>query len=99
LIYSDEKFFQYVEGEYQAITILYDKIKLDPRHTDLALLSMGPIKAKSFANWSMGRKKVQPDELEVLWADGSTLAGTLTELTQHNEAVGKKIQDLLARFI
>jgi hypothetical protein len=99
LIYSDEKFFQYVEGEYRAITLLYDKIKLDPRHSDVALLSMGPIKVKGFANWSMGRKKIQPDELEVLLADGTTLASSLSDLAQHNEAVGQKIQDLLARFV
>jgi hypothetical protein len=99
LIYSDEKFFQYMEGEYRAIVTLYDKIKLDPRHTDVTLLSMGPIKVKGFTNWSMGRKRVQPGELEVLMADGTTIAGTLDELTEHNEAIGERIQGLLARFV
>ena len=59
LLYSDKKFIQLVEGESAVITGLYDKIKLDPRHGKVMMISYGPIKEKSFPSWHMGARKIE----------------------------------------
>ncbi|MCU0451472.1 MAG: BLUF domain-containing protein [Bernardetiaceae bacterium] len=97
LLYTEDKFFQYVEGNYQTLTALYDKIKLDPRHQQVGLISMGPIKAKSFPQWHMGRKHLASYQLEMLTNQGSQV-DVKTLLNNQDEKVGQKLQHLLATF-
>lgn len=58
LLYSDDKFVQYLEGEYKKIFELYDKIKEDNRHEKVRLITSGPVKEKTFPSWHMGAKKL-----------------------------------------
>lgn len=64
LLYSDKQFVQYLEGEYKEIFALYDKIKKDDRHKNVALISSGKIDKRSFPSWQMGNKKVDFDSIE-----------------------------------
>lgn len=58
LLYSDKKFLQCLEGEYDQIMNLYNTIKLDKRHKNVVLITVGPIKERSFPSWQMGSKKI-----------------------------------------
>lgn len=58
LLYSDKKFLQCLEGDYDEIMALYDKIKLDKRHKNVVLITVGMIKECFFPSWQMGSKKI-----------------------------------------
>jgi hypothetical protein len=64
LLFSDTKFIQCLEGEYDLIISLYDKIKLDKRHKNVVMLGLGPIKERYFPSWQMGSKKVSLKDVD-----------------------------------
>lgn len=53
LYYGDDRFFQYLEGEQDAVRALYDRIAEDDRHRNVVTLLEEPITTRSFTNWSM----------------------------------------------
>lgn len=53
LYYGDDQFFQYLEGEEEAVGRLYDRIARDERHRNVVILLEEPIKQRTFTNWSM----------------------------------------------
>ena len=67
LLYHNESFMQYLEGERAKVLDLYDRIAIDDRHTGVTLYFERAIDERNFANWSMGftnLEKVDPAELE-----------------------------------
>lgn len=66
LLYSSSHFIQYLEGELKLIYSLYDKIKADDRHSDIALIANKPIENRLFPSWQMGSKKFEEDEISFL---------------------------------
>lgn len=53
LYYGDGCFFQYLEGEEDAVSELYDRIARDDRHRNVTTLIQEPLPARTFTNWSM----------------------------------------------
>ena len=47
-------FLQQLEGDRTAVSLLYHRILLDPRHRDPAILDFSEIASRSFTQWSMG---------------------------------------------
>lgn len=58
LLYSKDKFLQVLEGENEHILALYDKIKTDPRHNRVLMLSLKPLKERFFPSWQMAGKEM-----------------------------------------
>lgn len=58
LLYSNSKFLQYLEGDYNKINELFDKIKKDPRHSNVVMLTSFAIQERSFPSWEMGAKQM-----------------------------------------
>ncbi len=61
LLYRSEIFIQLLEGEEDKVKALYDKIKQDPRHsnvTDIAVIEGG---SRIFTNWDMAYKEINDD--------------------------------------
>lgn len=56
LLYTDSRFVQYLEGDYDQIMGLYEKIKSDPRHSSVVLISVSTINERLFPSWQMGAK-------------------------------------------
>ena len=54
LLYLDKKFFQILEGDKEAVTSLYEKIRLDERHSKASIILEGDLSSRNFPNWSMG---------------------------------------------
>ena len=54
LIYDDHQFVQVLEGEDAMVRLVYDRIRLDPRHTDVRLLYHGVTTERAFKAWPMG---------------------------------------------
>ncbi|TWG80234.1 FAD-dependent sensor of blue light [Cupriavidus gilardii J11] len=54
LCFGDGCFLQALEGDREAVSRLYHRIAVDPRHRDLLLLHYQEIVAREFAGWAMG---------------------------------------------
>jgi len=64
LLYSKTKFIQVLEGDKNDILALYDEIKKDERHRNVAMISLSPIKERFFPSWQMGEKKFDTESVE-----------------------------------
>lgn len=54
LIYSDNRFFQILEGKPEIIARTYEKISQDNLHHQLELIEQKNISERSFGKWAMG---------------------------------------------
>ena len=98
LLYSDTKFIQLVEGEAKVNMALYDKIKLDNRHSNLFMISYNPIKEKAFPSWHMGTKKFSGNDIDFktdITAEDKKIFGGLLK---GSEQEGQKILNILKKF-
>ena len=56
LISTNNHFIQYLEGERKNISLIYNKISLDKRHSDIELVKCEDLaKTRLFRNWSMAQ--------------------------------------------
>jgi len=53
LLITDDRFVQALEGDKAAVEATFDRISLDPRHTDIELLHAEVTPRRRFADWSM----------------------------------------------
>jgi hypothetical protein len=63
LLYGEGAFIQVLEGEADMLTQTYRAIEADSRHYNLIKMASGTIKKRNFAEWAMGFKAVNADEL------------------------------------
>jgi hypothetical protein len=64
LVYAARSFLQLFEGEDGDVEVVWDRIRLDDRHTDLRVLADGPASGRQFGDWSMGFEHLDALELE-----------------------------------
>jgi len=55
LCYSEGIYLQVLEGGRGEVNALYNRIVVDPRHTQVELMSYQEIGERRFAGWSMGQ--------------------------------------------
>lgn len=65
LLYHQGEFLQYLEGNQVRVLQLYDKIKSDPRHTDVVLLSHGNRPERRFEQWEMAYEDFYGDNDQI----------------------------------
>ena len=53
--FDSRVFMQVLEGGRSAVNRLYNRIAVDPRHTEVELLAYEEISERRFAGWSMGQ--------------------------------------------
>lgn len=53
LLYYDQHFIQYIEGDQAKIFELYKRIQNDVRHSEVTLLSSEQIEEREFGTWDM----------------------------------------------
>jgi hypothetical protein len=98
LLYSQNKFIQYVEGESADLMSLYDKIKTDSRHEKAVMLSFGPIPEKIFPSWHMGSRKLASSEIDYATDIDAADKAVFEKLINGQEEQGSKVQSLLVKF-
>jgi Sensors of blue-light using FAD len=54
LIFTTAHFVQVLEGQREAVVETYERIKRDPRHHDVTLVSLASAQFRSFPTWLMG---------------------------------------------
>lgn len=55
LWFADGKFAQVLEGEHNEIERAMDRIRSDPRHTEIVILLDRTVSSRQFGTWSMRR--------------------------------------------
>lgn len=53
LLYKGGNFMQVLEGPEESVNALMEKIKADPRHKDVSILSREQIQTRQFPSWEM----------------------------------------------
>ena len=64
LLYADGNFLQVLEGPPEAVERTFARIERDPRHTQVIVMSDEPTQRRDFADWSMGLRRLGPEEAE-----------------------------------
>ncbi len=98
LLYSEKKFIQLVEGESSVIIKLYDKIKLDNRHDQVRMISLSPIKDKSFPSWHMGSRKIAGNSVDFKTDISHDDKDIFESLLSGEEQRGDQVLNLIKKF-
>ena len=72
LLYRARSFCQFLEGEEAVVTALFNQIRSDNRHRNVALVYQEPIESRSFSGWSMKFEVLEGNEkfkLTNVWPD------------------------------
>ena len=64
LLWADGAFVQILEGEHAAVHRTLAAIQQDPRHTNLIVVFQQDTESRAFDDWSMGFKRLDPDQDE-----------------------------------
>lgn len=64
LVYANGKFIQLLEGERQRVLDLFEKIKRDPRHTNVTVTVEMTVNQKLFPDWGMAFKFLDKDVMK-----------------------------------
>ena len=64
LVFAAGSFLQLFEGDDDAVEVIWDRIRMDPRHGDIRVLHDGPAKSRLFGEWSMGFEHPDQGRLE-----------------------------------
>ena len=85
MLYVRGNVIQVLEGEKEALDMLYQRIERDPRHTNVSPVLNRPITQRLFAAWSMGYETISARQLEEIKAivDLDNNDGTATTPTDH----------------
>jgi hypothetical protein len=62
LLYAGGTFMQVLEGGEAEIDETFSRIREDPRHSSLIVIERTPVAERSFAQWSMGFRRVGATE-------------------------------------
>jgi len=62
LLISRGRFFQVLEGAAQNLDRTMNRIRLDPRHHDVELVSRRPIRSRRFGEWAMVAARITPQQ-------------------------------------
>jgi len=89
LLFDGRRFLQALEGEAALVNATYQRIKTDPRHRAIVLLSSNDVQARAFGAWSMAAQRVSA-------AKGSTVAEQIDALTA--EVADANLRELFRSF-
>ena len=67
LLYHQGEFLQYLEGNQIRVLQLFDKIKNDPRHSDIELISHGERPNRWFKDWEMAFEDFYGDNDQITY--------------------------------
>lgn len=63
LLYKGGNFMQALEGPEDVVMALYEKIKKDPRHKDVSIISQEQIQKRQFPAWEMAFTNLDNPEI------------------------------------
>lgn len=66
LIFNGTHFLQVIEGGQEAIDVLVEKLRRDPRHTGFEIRDIAFVEERSFPQWSMELIRIEASYFEAL---------------------------------
>lgn len=66
LLYGNDQFLQAVEGDTATVQALYERIRQDPRHSDVTTFADKSITERAFPDWNMAFHALEPGQLQEL---------------------------------
>ena len=66
LFFDGVRFLQALEGDAEAVTAAFERIKPDPRHGGVVVLSRREVAAREFGDWAMASRTALEGESEML---------------------------------
>ena len=92
LMFNGTHYAQVLEGPREAVERIFECIQLDPRHSDVVLLSFDPAEKRLFGNWSMAHVGGADGRLASLAKDTGFDAARLK-----GDDVAARLHDVLTR--
>lgn len=96
LLFRDGAFMQALEGTKDHVKAVFEKIEKDERHECIVVLYEGPIKSRSFPDWSMGFKT--PSEAELSEVEGYTSFVNFSKQPYDRAVLSSVARKLLGSF-
>ncbi|NVK83990.1 MAG: BLUF domain-containing protein [Cytophagia bacterium] len=88
LLYHGGQFLQILEGNFQVLLDLYDRIKRDPRHREFLLLHMKETQQRMYSEWTMAFKSLDQNQLSTY---SSVTAFTEIESNEKESSMAKDL--------
>ncbi|MEX1200498.1 MAG: BLUF domain-containing protein [Methylophaga sp.] len=63
MVYHEGNIIQLLEGNRTSVEYIYNTIRLDSRHQEIIELCTAPIEKRAFADWQMGFKKIEREQI------------------------------------
>jgi hypothetical protein len=102
LWFDSERFLQVLEGPRDDVERIYARIQEDPRHTEIVVLSSGPIASRSFERWGMrsvtGEGEETIDELARHFANRAMRSPKTTKEKAAFRDLADRVRARLARL-
>lgn len=96
LLHVEGSFIQVLEGDADEVEAAFGRIRKDPRHGRVVVLTRGPIETRRFANWAMGYAAPAADKVSL---DGFSDYLRSSQISHATEAaLGDRVLELLDRF-
>jgi hypothetical protein len=64
LLHHDGSFLQYLEGNEEDVSGVFERISKDPRHHGVFVLDKGSMAARALPSWSMGYEPLDAEQQE-----------------------------------
>ncbi|MDX1573853.1 MAG: BLUF domain-containing protein [Methylophaga sp.] len=64
MVYHEGSIIQLLEGSRTSVNYIYNTIKLDSRHHEIIELCAAQIERRAFADWQMGFKKIERQQIQ-----------------------------------
>ncbi len=84
LLYSDNRFLQYLEGDKDTIMALYRQIEKDKRHYYVTMLYHVPIEERIFPSWQMAYRDLDADPVKFLTEGGASERQVFRQLLEQD---------------
>lgn len=98
LLYKEGNFLQILEGEEPDVKFIFEKIKKDPRHTDIIIIFEGVSEAREFGNWQMAFLNLENESIKNEPAYSQFLRNDFRDESYNNLKPKTLAQIVLANF-
>lgn len=78
MIYNEGNIIQLLEGKRTTVEYIYNTIRLDKRHHDIIELCAAPVEKRAFADWQMGFKNINRQQIHKINTIQDLFSGELS---------------------
>lgn len=93
LLLTETWFVQVLEGEEEAVRLLFASIQADPRHDRVELLFEGPADDRVFAHWSMAKIAMSDSDIPLIAQISEISPTSLRSMTPEKDRLFEVMRD------